>query len=440
MDFQALASDEIAALVKRLSTAAAETRDQAVTAAVATAQSAYSQALEGLTAEHAAALQKAEAEYQGQVQQAQAERDAAVAKGSEQDARLAAAEQDRDKALKELEQAHKAAVAELADKHDAAVKDLTVAHDAVVAELNVTQQQMAEHASRQLAFVKAENDRLVSEFTALEMKQAELLAAQAKLQDSRGPLLAHLGAASARIAAGATTADVLAAAAHGLSYDFSRVAAFEVHDQRLNAVHQKGFGDKMTLERLSASRSDHALLAKALQSAEARLYAPAETAAPGFAGKPGTMLAVSITVRGEAVAVLYADDGGAGSTAPKDDCVTLATVLQQQAALRLDRLMIEMKAGAELRAYATMLIDEAEYVYNSDVAAGKSDQERLAGLQENIRCARQIFAQRITAEGPAAASLLDDVVAERLRTQSGSGFANDLGHLLLQGDLESNAA
>ena len=118
----------------------------------------------------------------------------------------------------------------------------------------------------------------------------------------------------------------------------------------------------------------------------------------------------------------------------------LAALLQQQASLRLDRLTIELKATAELRAYARMLVDEAEYVYNADVSAGKSDHDRIAQLQDNIRCARQIFVQRVTSEGPAAVSLLDDVVAERLRALSGSGFATDLGNLLLQGDLESTAA
>src|SRR5438552_3678554 len=76
-------------------------------------------------------------------------------------------------------------------------------------------------------------------------------------------------------------------------------------------------------------------------------------------------IAFPIAVRGEHLATICVDDevriGGDG---PR-----LANVVHRHLILALDRLTIELKAIGELRAYAQMLLDEVEYVFNADASA-----------------------------------------------------------------------
>jgi hypothetical protein len=77
-----------------------------------------------------------------------------------------------------------------------------------------------------------------------------------------------------------------------------------------------------------------------------------------------------------------------------------------------------------------MLLDEVEYVYAADANAGKPDADRQARLQENLRCARQIYQQRVTVEGPAAAALLDDHIADTITTKASTPYGRDLARAL----------
>jgi hypothetical protein len=138
-----------------------------------------------------------------------------------------------------------------------------------------------------------------------------------------------------------------------------------------------------------------------------------------------SIVSAPITVRGNTLATIYGDDqvhpGGEGGQ--------LAGLLQRHAMLALERLTVELKAIGELRAYAQMLLDEVEYVFNADTDANVSAADRLEHLKDNVRCARQIYGQRITLEGPAAATVLDHVVAEILNANAETPFGRELAAL-----------
>ncbi len=76
-----------------------------------------------------------------------------------------------------------------------------------------------------------------------------------------------------------------------------------------------------------------------------------------------------------------------------------------------------------------MLLDEVEYVFNADTAGNVNAVDRLEHLKENVRCARQIYGQRITLEGPAAAAVLEDVVARILEGKAATAFGRELASL-----------
>jgi hypothetical protein len=71
-----------------------------------------------------------------------------------------------------------------------------------------------------------------------------------------------------------------------------------------------------------------------------------------------------------------------------------------------------------------MLVNEIEHIYNADATTGKKSEELQSRLRENLQCARQIYAQRVTPEGPFAATLLEEQLA--LQAQTGSAFGRDV--------------
>jgi hypothetical protein len=82
----------------------------------------------------------------------------------------------------------------------------------------------------------------------------------------------------------------------------------------------------------------------------------------------------------------------------------------------------------ELREYATMLVNEIEHVYEADVIAGAAEASITERLGENLRCARQIYAQRVVEEGPAAAGLLEERLSQMVHLPT--AFARDLSAIL----------
>jgi hypothetical protein len=99
------------------------------------------------------------------------------------------------------------------------------------------------------------------------------------------------------------------------------------------------------------------------------------------------------------------------------------------AGVLLMRLSQELKMLNELRDYAAMLLQEAQEMYSADTEAEKSDEERRSRLKDTIECARQLYAQRASLEGSAAATLFDDRIAAVLESDGNSTFGRDLAEI-----------
>ena len=228
-----------------------------------------------------------------------------------------------------------------------------------------------------------ETERLNAENAALLWEKEELI--QTAKNASRGPLIDRLSDVFEQIANSKTVDAALVATAHGLVGDFNRVAVV---------------------------------------AGEKRLAQLGADSPPLDASGPSVMT-FPIVIRGETLATLVAAD----ETRPGGEGAKLATVLCRHLALALERLTIDLKAVGELRAYAQMLLDEVEYVFNADTTANVAAAERRERLTENLRCARQIYGQRVTLEGPAAAAVLDDVLLQMLDTKSETAFGRELAEV-----------
>ena len=254
---------------------------------------------------------------------------------------------------------------------EAALAQLTANYETTIDRLRTDQSQLVN-----------ENERMTAENAALIWEKEELL--EAAKTAARGPLIDRLSDVFERIAASKTVDDVVVAAAQGLVGDFSRIAAY-VGDKRL-----------------------------------VQLGAQSPVVEPDGP----SVMAWPVVVRGEQLAAIYAAEETRAGEGKK-----LADVLSRHLTLALERLTVELKAVGELRAYAQMLLDEVEYVFNADVTANVSVPERRDRLTENLRCARQIYGQRVTLEGPAAASVLDQVLSQILDTKGETAFGRELAEV-----------
>ena len=225
-----------------------------------------------------------------------------------------------------------------------------------------------------------ENERLTAENAALAWEKAELI--ETAKTAARGPLIDRLASVFERVAACTTVDETLLAAAEGLIDDFNRVAVF----------------------------------------AGERRVAQLGAATPLLDAGSSSAIVLPILVRGQKVATIVAAD----ETRVNGEGGRLAEVLRRHVTLALDRLTIELKAISELRAYAQMLLDEVEYVFNADSVANVSASERRERLTENLRCARQIYGQRVTLEGPAAQSVLDEALSQMLDAKGDTAFGREL--------------
>jgi Skp family chaperone for outer membrane proteins len=318
-----------------------------------------------------------------------------------------------------LEAEADAMAARLQADASAGAAKLSEAFDATVERLRDDQAQLG-----------AENERLAAENAALSWERRGLL--ESARASHRGALIERLLEVFDQIAAAATVDAVIIAAAGGLTGDFARVAVFSVRDNRLAVHHQWGFGADSGIEKVIVPLGVESFLSEAAQAGTVQSFSGgAGTGSAPFGGAPTLVVTAPIVVRGETLAVLYADDSGDPRDAAwSGDGVRLAGLLRAHVVLRLERLTVELQAIDELRAYAHMLLDEVQYVYDADTSANKSEPERMERLRDNVRCARQIYRQRATLDGPAATALLDDGVTRILQQSAGTPFGRDLASAL----------
>jgi len=229
-----------------------------------------------------------------------------------------------------------------------------------------------------------------------------------------------------------TIGDVLATLGEQLAAEFPRVALFRVKGNRLEGAHQIGFDLTNDIGKVMIPLGLDSLLTRAVTSGRTeRLSGEAlgDTSGLPFGGSPTFALAMPIVVDGESIAIVYADDFAEPRIEARGaDEVKLkfAEALRHHTVALLMRLTSELKAMAELRAYAGSLLTEIEQMYHSDVSAGKEGEELKKRLLANLDYARSIYANRAQFESPAASALLDAQLASMVETHRESAFGRDL--------------
>jgi hypothetical protein len=258
-----------------------------------------------------------------------------------------------------------------------------------------------------------------------------------------GVLDGLLGAFDA-LSSATTIGDVLATLGEQLAAEFPRVALFRVKGNRLEGTHQIGFDLTNDIGKVIVPLAMDSLLTRAVTSGHTeRLSGDAiDTSGLPFGGSPTFALAMPIVVDAESIALVYADDFAEPRQESRNDedvNAKFAEALRQHTVALLMRLTTELKAMAELRAYAGSLLSEIEQMYVSDVAAGKQGEELQKRLHANLDYARSIFSNRAQFESPSAGALLDAQVGAMADTHKDSAFGRDLA-IVIQWSSDSSRA
>jgi predicted nucleic acid-binding Zn-ribbon protein len=248
------------------------------------------------------------------------------------------------------------------------------------------------------------------------------------------------------LAAANSISELLGATVRQLSGHFSRVALFRVKGNRLEGEHQIGFDLATDVTKLVIPINVDSLITRALGSRKVETLTGAELTdsrlAP-FGTLAAAALAIPIVLQDETMAVVYAEESDAElSPVLHQSRIRFATLLIRHAVALLMHLTQELKALSELRDYAALLLKEAEEMHSADSDGGRDEEEIRRRLKDNIDCARQLFVQRASMDGPTAAGLLDEQIADAVCADT--PFARDLsavgGHAGASGRHANRAA
>ena len=228
--------------------------------------------------------------------------------------------------------------------------------------------------------------------------------------------------------------DLLTELVKRLSIQFTRVALFRVKSHGLEAEQHIGFEDTHIGSLVLPVTMD-SLLTRAMSSGTVESLTGADISSrlgTPFGGSPTSAVALPIVLQGTTLAVVYADDADmpdyARSPAVHESSVGFAKLLVDEASVLLMCHTHELKTLAELRQYATTLLQEAKEMYAADTEAAKPAAQLRARLKDNLDCASQLYAYRAAMEGTAAASLLDEQIAAEMA--GSSAFSRDLADVV----------
>ena len=234
-----------------------------------------------------------------------------------------------------------------------------------------------------------------------------------------------------QLAKAMTVGDVLTALVQGLATEFPRVAAFSVGGNHLEGLHQVGFDFKSDISKVVIPMTMDSLLTQAATSGRAQGFVGSEiteNSCTPFGGTPAFVLTLPIAVRGETLAVVYADNGDqqpSGGAAQRG--VKFAELLLWHAVPMLSKLSVDREATAEVGKYATLLLTEIENMYDADASDDLDGESLRTRLKDNLECAKRLYAQRVVSDGvPAAAPLLDEQLAAILHAKASTPFGRDL--------------
>ena len=263
--------------------------------------------------------------------------------------------------------------------------------------------------------LRSERTSLVADAEAVRAELAKTRLAVYRAEESASALLTASVRAVQALGFTNTIDDLFTTLVDEVRSLLPRVALFRVKGNHVEGERGAGLDDTIDITKLSLPVSLDSLVTRAMSAGTLVRadHTQLDATPPPLGGEAVSAVAAPLVFDGQAFAVLYGD-----STSPLSDAqVASIELLTRSTTLILSRLGQEVRMLTEMREYASMLIAEAEQMFNADVDAGRPEDERVRRLQTSIECARQLYSQRAELEGIGAAGLLEQqlasVVAQR---------------------------
>lgn len=214
----------------------------------------------------------------------------------------------------------------------------------------------------------------------------------------------------------------------------SRAVVLIPRDGALQGLAAIGFGSAP-----SAGRTESGVLEAAIR--EKQRMAITSATAPAFAALPDDRagLVVPVTVGGQAVALLYADNGAAESPEVPASwpevveilCCQASAVLSQLTALRTTQAMRLMRPAAATRSaapnaeplgeedqaarrYARLLVSEIKLYNEPAVRIGREKRDLLSRLRPEVERARRLYEERVPGTVAGRAQYFEDELRQTL--------------------------
>jgi hypothetical protein len=243
----------------------------------------------------------------------------------------------------------------------------------------------------------------------------------------------RLIAAYQELESGTSVAAVLTALTKGLSGQFARVAQFGVSGNALQGSYQMGFDINKDITKIVMPLTMESVLTRAFASGQLETSAsdsPLDRVGLPFGGASGWCMSLPVVLKGETIAVIYADHGEqvSGDRDLQPSRMAFAELLRRHAIPVLVKLTVDLRARSELRAYAMLLLDEVEYVYGADVSSGKQNVDLVERLTGNLRCAQEAYARRLESipQPDGGPDLFDERLNTVLDTKGATAFGRHL--------------
>jgi hypothetical protein len=289
----------------------------------------------------------------------------------------------------------------------------------------------AEARGRDQAEARARDERVELEH---RMKETIEAAVAASREDLRS---ADLGA-SARLLEAVRTIDheqslseILDALTSCAGREAARVGLLVAHGGELRGWRFIGFGPAFEVaSTIVVGREESGIIAEAIRTGDAiSSDTSGPLAAPAFAALPGGRegLAVPVTMSGDVIAVLYADQGTGGDTERQPSTLTwpdaievmvrhAARCLEAATAIKAVRVLTERPATITrpsppdtalaapasendeeeaARRYARLLVSEIKLYHEAEVVAGRRERDLGTRLGVEIARARALYEQRV---------------------------------------------
>jgi hypothetical protein len=265
------------------------------------------------------------------------------------------------------------------------------------------EEERAGRAADQLARAQAEAA------LAAQPEPVNVADASAVERDSQLAVIERLSDAMRRMQGVESLTGILTTLVEAAGSEAPRAAVFIANGDRLQGFRASGFASDISLVQVEGDP----LFDEAVRQREAVATTPqGDLAAPRFASLPPdrAALAVPISIGGEPVAVLYADEGAntepgavAGSWREAVQMLTnhAALCLANHTATRTAQAM-QFMAGTQAndedsgaRRYARLLVSEIKLYNEAAVRAGREHRDLMTRLRPEIERARRLYEERV---------------------------------------------